>query len=113
MEVSETLFLSQPSLYILSSQLKRSRSSILGGVGGKIEMGGGRTEDANVTKSCKSSVICAAYTGKTPDERKRGITVAARRTLRGITHTHIRTEPYTPERGSKQHWHTVHTNRNG
>ncbi|GBP76746.1 hypothetical protein EVAR_58470_1 [Eumeta japonica] len=34
---------------------------------------------------------------------KRGITVAARCTLRDTTHTQTRAEPDTPERGSKEH----------
>ncbi|GBP83868.1 Solute carrier family 22 member 3 [Eumeta japonica] len=37
------------------------------------------------------------------DERKRGITGAARYTLRGTTHTHTRAKSDTPERSSKKH----------
>ncbi|GBP62682.1 hypothetical protein EVAR_51928_1 [Eumeta japonica] len=37
------------------------------------------------------------------DERKRGITVAARYTLRTTTDAHTRAEPDTPKGGSKEH----------
>ncbi|GBP61175.1 hypothetical protein EVAR_28384_1 [Eumeta japonica] len=47
------------------------------------------------------------------DERERGITVAARCSLRGTTHTRTRTEPDTPERGAKEHCHAEHTKLNG
>ncbi|GBP27988.1 hypothetical protein EVAR_83619_1 [Eumeta japonica] len=48
-------------------------------------------------------VDCAVTGVYHRDERKRGITVAARCTMRGTTHTHTRAEPDTPERGSKEH----------
>ncbi|GBP32379.1 hypothetical protein EVAR_25634_1 [Eumeta japonica] len=37
----------------------------------------------------------------------RGLTVAARLTLRGTPHTRTRAEPDTTERGSKEHCHAV------